>query len=69
LSCKELGFSSRVFFSSYGFVDKALNKLNHIETHVHPLPQKEEPKRRRKTNGNEVLGPLNFPDFLAQWDI
>jgi len=65
LSCRELGFSSRVFLSSYGFVGKAPNKLNHIETHIHPLPWKEEPERRKRTGGNEGLGPLKFLDFLS----
>jgi len=65
LSCKELRFSSRVFFSSYGFVGKAPNKLNHTETHIHPLPWKKKPKNKRKTNGSESLSPLNFLDFLS----
>jgi hypothetical protein len=53
------------FFSSYRFIGKTPNKLNHIEIHIHPIPWKEELERRRRTGGSEGLGPLNFLDFLS----
>jgi hypothetical protein len=40
LNClaRSSGFHLRFFLSSFGFVDKAPNKLSHVETHIHPLP-------------------------------
>ncbi len=58
-SCKELGFLSRVFFlSPYGFVGKAPNKLNHTETHVHPLLFQKFQQRFLGFYCSKQIGPL-----------
>ncbi len=67
LNCpaRSYGFNLGFLLSSFGFVDKTPNKLSHVETHIHSPPWKEELERRRRTNGSEGLGLLNFLDFLS----